>query len=123
VLDAGSPGPWHQKQLSLNYTVFTNYDGGSEQMWYCEVEINCVTIKGDDGLCLGPQVNTVYLQHLMFDGTQSCPVVQAAVSLLHPELLDQDELVSPERICEERFRDAQPSTTATTASNENIGFE
>jgi hypothetical protein len=48
--------PWHQKQLSLNYTVFTNYDDGNgEGIWYCDVKINCVTaVQGDDGLCLGP---------------------------------------------------------------------
>jgi hypothetical protein len=104
--------PWHQKQLSLNYTVFTNFDDGSEgseQIRYCELKINCMAVIGDDGLCFGPQVNTAYLQDLVFDGTQSCPVVQAAMSLLHPELMDRDELVDPKSICEQRFHDAQHS--------------
>jgi hypothetical protein len=54
----------------------------------------------------------MFLKYLLFDGTQSCPVVQAAMSMLHPELLNQEELVNPERI--RRFRNAQPGAVAPT---------
>jgi hypothetical protein len=36
------------------------------------------------------------------------------MSLLHPELLNQEELVDPERICEQRFRNARPGAVAPT---------